>query len=406
VSDIGSSDIGWSGASSSGGGSGTVTSITAGTGLSGGTITTSGTISITNTAVTAGSYTSANITVNAQGQITAAANGSAGGVSSFTGDGTILSNSGSTGAVTATLANAAAYTGLINNTGSSAAPGYSYLPLGYQALSGPTTLTANSPSFTIIPASGDAPTLPVASTCIGKPFWFYTNYAGAGVTITCQSSDAIFYKGSSSTTFPLSSGCSILLLATATNTWNVILLPSPWIAGAPEPGIGALLYVSQTNTPGVGVTGTNTSGQLLQGAGGGSPTWTSTPGSGTALTSVTANHQLSGGSTPSIAAGAGAGSTPTVSITGTDSAGYISVLTGGSPTASAVVATITFNVAYGATPRAVIIAPASSNEAILGGNANVWADQGGVSTTVFTLNVGSTALAATTTYLFWYNVRG
>ena len=79
-------------------GSGTVTSITAGTGLSGGTITTTGTIALANTAVTAGSYTTANITVDAQGRITAASSGTSG-VSSVTGTAPIASSGGSTPAI-------------------------------------------------------------------------------------------------------------------------------------------------------------------------------------------------------------------------------------------------------------------------------------------------------------------
>ena len=93
---------------------GTVTSITAGTGLSGGTITSSGTIALANTAVSAGSYTNASLTVNAQGQITAASSGTAP-VTSVTGTAPIASSGGATPAISISQATTST-NGYLNST--------------------------------------------------------------------------------------------------------------------------------------------------------------------------------------------------------------------------------------------------------------------------------------------------
>jgi len=111
---------------------------------------------------------------------------------------------------------------------------------------------------------------------------------------------------------------------------------------------------------------------------------------------LTVNHIIGGSGAPTIAVGTGAGTSPTVSISGTDLAFKITLTTGTLPTASATVCTVTFNTAYGASPHPHLT-PASANTALLSGVTMVWPS---ATTTTYVLNSGTTGLTAATTYVW------
>jgi hypothetical protein len=114
-------------------------------------------------------------------------------------------------------------------------------------------------------------------------------------------------------------------------------------------------------------------------------------------------HLIGLSSTPTHTAGSGAGTSPTITITGNDSAGVIEITTGTTPASLADLITVTFNVAYGAVPF-VVISPANSFAA-QAGSYGVYLDHGSTATTSFLLKVGSAALTAGTAYKWTYHVH-
>lgn len=106
---------------------------------------------------------------------------------------------------------------------------------------------------------------------------------------------------------------------------------------------------------------------------------------------------------PSIAAGAGAGTSPTISITGTDQSGVITLTTGTTPTGSnATIATVTYQLAF-ATNSFPTLTAANSTTAALSGTTMVYTTG---TTTTFTITSGTLALAAATQYKWFYSVGG
>lgn len=114
---------------------------------------------------------------------------------------------------------------------------------------------------------------------------------------------------------------------------------------------------------------------------------------------VSLKHVVGGTSAPTIAAGTGAGGTPTVSVSNaTDLSGIVNVLSGTLPVAASTVVTITFNVAYGQAPN-VVLMPANAATALLSGATMVYLTS---TTTTFVITAGATGLVAATQYSWTY----
>jgi hypothetical protein len=108
------------------------------------------------------------------------------------------------------------------------------------------------------------------------------------------------------------------------------------------------------------------------------------------------------GTNPTIGAGTGAGTSPTVSITGKDLGGYITITTGTTPATSATVATVSFGNSRTVAPRSVQITPANAATALLGGVNNVFVPQSSITAGNFIMVSGSVALTGATQYKWFY----
>ena len=113
-------------------------------------------------------------------------------------------------------------------------------------------------------------------------------------------------------------------------------------------------------------------------------------------------HLVGRTSLPAATGGAGAGSGSTLTITGTDLNGYITLLTPNTPSTSSIIFTVTFNVPYVATPRMVLISPASAITAQYIASAYI----SDISTTSFSVSSGSAVplVGASNTYAWYYCV--
>jgi hypothetical protein len=112
---------------------------------------------------------------------------------------------------------------------------------------------------------------------------------------------------------------------------------------------------------------------------------------------LASNLGLSSTTAPTMVAGSAAGTSPTcTSVTGNNNSGVISCSTGTATTASATLATITFNGTLGTVPNGCTLFPRNAATALLATDIYTTAP----TSTTFTIAVGGTAATASTAYVW------
>jgi hypothetical protein len=236
----------------------------------------------------------------------------------------------------------------------------------------------------------------------------------------------MLYASGSSTLSKLSAGTNgfVLTLVGGVPSWLAATGGSAYTAGNGLSLASNQFTVNQSQlslssiggTLGVAQGGTGTTTAFTQGAvvfAGASGTyaqnstnfsWDNTNNKLQVVGTIAGTHLKGIGSTPGVSVGTGAGTggltAPNISVSGTDSAGDITLTTGnGVLSLGATVLTLTFASAYGSTPH-VILVPANATTALLGGVTNVFPS---ATTSAFIVTSGASALTALTTYKWTYH---
>lgn len=126
-------------------------------------------------------------------------------------------------------------------------------------------------------------------------------------------------------------------------------------------------------------------------------TLTSPVMTGASTDTLTAGQIITSGSSPTAGTpGTGAGTGGTVTVSGNDTTGQITIVTGTSPAGSAAIAVISFSTTKAAAPKFVQISPVNANAIPRVAGATTYTTSG------WTLQSGASAFSASSTYVYSY----